>query len=326
MSPEALGSLVDNLAVNRARAAVGPGSGATYASHQRMIEWACGLFGASPVPAPAQLIRRVAALVNAPSTMRGWLAAWRDLHIQQNLTRVGDADPLLRRIRIGAQKYAPPPPPKKRLRVNLLRKVVVSAARRGEFRLGGAILIAYLFGLRVPSELIAQIVWSKLRVQDLDLSIVGLRRKGKRVPSELTRLCVCATDRMLCWHLWLQAIREADPGARGDQHVFPFTVRDYTEGLRRLLAESGVPAGELHLWSSHCARRGSGADVLAAEGPLPVALGGERGRHSRGACGLSGMMAHGEWASKNSATHYASLDEIDRHAIATAIVLASDSD
>ena len=326
ITSEALGSIVDNIAMNRARAAVGPGSGTTYASHQRMIEWACGLFGMPPVPASPQLVRRVAALVNAPATLRGWLAAWRDLHIQRNLPWAGDADPLLRRIRASVQKAAPPPPPKKRLQIKLLRKVVRAAARRGEFRLGGAILFAYLFGLRVPSELLAQIVWSKFHVQARQITIAGLKRKGKRYPSDLTRLCVCQADQMLCWHLWYQALREADPAAQGGHKVFPLSVQQYTDGLRRLLAESGIPGAELRSWSSHCARRGSGADVLAGEGPLPVALGGERGRYSRGACGLSGMLAHGEWASKHTAMHYASLDEMDRHAIATAIVLASDSD
>ena len=239
---------------------------------------------------------------------------------------IGDSDPLLRRIRIGAQKAAPPPPPKKRLQLRLLRRMVQSAAREREFVLGGAILFAYLFGLRVPSELLAQVVWSKLRIRPREISISGLKRKGKRYLSSLTRLCVCSADQLLCWHLWIQALREANLEARGDQTVFPLSIQTYTEGMRRMLAKAGNPGEELRLWSSHCARRGSGADVLAGEGPLPVALGGEPCCLGRGARGLSGMLLHGEWASKHSASHYASLDEMDRHAIATAIVLASDSD
>ena len=318
--------LLDSVAASRARAAVGPGSGPTYASHQRMIEWACSLFGAPPVPAPTRLVRRVAALVNSPSTLRGWLAAWRDVHIQRDVPWVGDVDPLLRRMRVGTGKAAPPPPEKKRLRLPHLRKVLQSAASRGEFRLGAAILIAYMFGLRVPSELLAQVVWGKLRRGRQDLTIVGLKRKGKPALSNLTRLCVCSSDELLCWHLWLQALQEYHESSGEADKFFPFSVHHYTQGLRQLLAAAGVAGGELHLWTSHCARRGSGADVLAAEGPLPIALGGGHRRRCRGSSGLVGMLAHGEWSTKFSASHYATLDEMDRHALAQAIALASDSD
>ena len=107
--------------------------------------------------------------------------------------------------------------------------------------------------------------------------------------------------------------------------MFPMSVAAYTSGLRRLLAQAGVPSAELASWTSHCARRGSAADVLAAEGPLPKALVGSRvGGARRG--GLANMLAHGEWASKASASHYASLDEMNQHAMAHFLINGSDSE
>lgn len=323
-----LEQLLDHVATNRAHAAIGPGSGPTYASHQRMIEWACTLLGAAPVPASVHLVRRVAALVNSPSTLRGWLAAWRDLHIQRDLPWVGDSDPLLRRMRTGTQKLAPPQPQKRRLRRGLLRSVLQVAARREEFQLGAAILFAYLFGLRVPSELLAQVSWARLRVSTSQLTIVGLKRKAKSELSDLTRLCVCSADEFLCWHLWLQALGDAvGTGSRSaPDRLFPISVATYTAGLQRLLAAAGVPATELPEWTSHCARRGSAADVLASEGPLTAALGAKGAKGWPKHQGLARMLEHGEWASKAAASHYASTDEMDRHALAQALINGSDSE
>lgn len=48
MPQSSLLHFVDHVAASRARAAVGPGSGPTFASHQRMIQWACSLFDEPP--------------------------------------------------------------------------------------------------------------------------------------------------------------------------------------------------------------------------------------------------------------------------------------
>ena len=312
--------LLDFIAANRARAAVSQGTGITYSSHQRMIHWACSLFGEAPAPASEQLIRRVTCLVNSHSTLRGWLAAWKDMHTQRGMRWAGDDDQYLTRMRKGVQRLAPPVPTKKRLRRRLLREVLRAAVRLGDLRMGAAILIAYLFGLRVPSELLGQLRPSMLRSSNGSLTIQNLRRKAKPHPCDLTRLCVCASDQFLCWHVWLDAI--ALPAESNDR-IFPMSAEQYTRDLRKLLGLAGVPEDELNLWTTHCARRGSAADVLAAEGPIPVALGG---LNARGTSGLTGMLAHGQWCSKSSASHYASKDEMDSHALAHGIINDSESD
>ena len=60
--------------------------------------------------------------------------------------------------------------------------------------------------------------------------------------------------------------------------------------LRPLIQESGVPESELHLWTSHAFRRGSGVDVLESQG-------------------VAAMVAHGEWSDPRAAQPYASLEE-----------------
>ena len=108
--------------------------------------------------------------------------------------------------------------------------------------------------------------------------------------------------------------------------LFDMSVQQYTADLREFLVLAGTPQAEAWQWSSHCARRGSAADVLAAEGPLPLALGGAGWRANPRAFGVPGMLAHGEWATKAAAAHYASLDEMDQCSLAISIAEDSGSD
>ena len=161
-------------------------------------------------------------------------------------------------------------------------------------------------------------------LQDSQLTIVELKRKAKPELSCLTRLCVCAADEFMCWHPWLRVMQERKP-RRDSDYLFPISVATYTAGLRGLLAHAGVPGAELPSWTSHCARRGSAADVLAAEGPLASAVVGAAAQgHRRG--GLACMISHGEWAGRASAAHYVSVDEMDRHAMAQILINGSDSE
>ena len=84
-------------------------------------------------------------------------------------------------------------------------------------------------------------------------------------------------------------------------------IHHFTEKLRALLAEAGVPAAELPLYSSHAFRRGSAADILHAHG-------------------LNAMLHHGEWNSMQTAMHYVSKDEVDRSALGAAVAEMSDDD
>ena len=61
----------------------------TYASHLRMIGWACDLFGHEPLGCTVQQVRRVAAVCVCASTQRGWLSAWAMAHQISGRTWVG---------------------------------------------------------------------------------------------------------------------------------------------------------------------------------------------------------------------------------------------
>ena len=108
--------------------------------------------------------------------------------------------------------------------------------------------------------------------------------------------------------------------------MFDMSVQQYTADLREFLVLAGIPQAEALQWTSHCARRGSAADVLAAEGPLPLALGGVGWRANHRTFGVPGMLAHGEWTTKAAAAHYASLGEMDQCSLALSIAEESGSE
>ena len=79
--------------------------------------------------------------------------------------------------------------------------------------------------------------------------------------------------------------------------------------LRPAIIETGVSEQQAQSWTSHCFRRGSGVDVLEAQG-------------------VAAMVRHGDWANARSAEPYASRDEQFASALAHArwAVDASDDD
>ena len=72
--------------------------------------------------------------------------------------------------------------------------------------------------------------------------------------------------------------------------------------MRRLhppLIAIGIGEADLHLWTSHCFRRGSSIDVRCARG-------------------VRAMLSHGQWGSAQAAEPYASADELFAVSIAAA--------
>ena len=59
---------------------------------------ACALLGCSALPAQLSSVRRVSRMVNNPSTLRGWLAAWRHLHLLAHKSWPRDQDPFLHMV------------------------------------------------------------------------------------------------------------------------------------------------------------------------------------------------------------------------------------
>ena len=93
----------------------------------------------------------------------------------------------------------------------------------------------------------------------------------------------------------------------GSGRCFDFTATSLMNKLHAHLLETGVPAAEIHLWTSHCFRRGSGVDMLEDKG-------------------IRAMVDHGEWSSARAAEPYASSDEQRAVALAAAALCVDDSD
>ena len=71
------------------------------------------------------------------------------------------------------------------------------------------------------------------------------------------------------------------------------------------LQATGVPHQQVHEWTSHCFRRGSGVDVLEAHG-------------------VAAMVAHGGWSDPRAAEPYATADEQHAAGMATSALLVMD--
>ena len=103
-------AVCDAIADARANAGVRPSSANTYDSHLRGVDFVCGVLDESPLPASLATIRRVSSVVGNPSTLRGWLAAWRRLHLIARLPWPGDRDPFLLAVRAGLRHNIGPAP------------------------------------------------------------------------------------------------------------------------------------------------------------------------------------------------------------------------
>ena len=236
-------AILDEVAQNRVKAALAFKTNATYASHVRMIEWACSILGERAVPAETNTIIRVSSLVNNPNTLRGWLAAWRAWHIQLRRQWQGDKDPILRSTRAGTLRIAPLMPQKGRMRFRLWLDMLRNAALATEIEFGAACNFSYMFALRVPSELLKQFCSAKLRQTRDQLHYGGIRRKGKSVLSFLSRWCVCQHSPLCCWHLWLAALTELrGPQWPEDEPLITMSGQSFTKKLREALMAAGVAA------------------------------------------------------------------------------------
>ena len=295
-------AICDQVADARDGGAVAESTIRTYGSHLLQIGRTCDLLTSCGLPASLERIRRVTSVVNDPSTLRGWLAAWRLMHICARMPWAGDHDPYLVAIRTGLHKRLGPLPIKRRCRKQLLRKVVRLAALGQQWEMGALAVSAYMFGLRVPSELIKQATASLFNVSNPGRSVYGpIRRKGALGLRTLARWCVCHADILLCPHDWLEILIQLRPSG--------LLFRTPLHKLMRQFQDFAVACGEtaVHEFTSHCFRRGAGIDVLEAHG-------------------LKAMLTFGQWSSPQAAMPYASADEQTARALGTALADLSEED
>ena len=89
--------------------------------------------------------------------------------------------------------------------------------------------------------------------------------------------------------------------------AFQMTPKSFHTGFRALLVQVGFHQDEALEFTSHAMRRGVAADVL--------------GTH-----GLQAMLDYGDWGTQRSASHYATFDEMDQHALGTMAAELSEDD
>ena len=139
--------------------------------------------------------------------------------------------------------------------------------------------MAWLFLLRVPSELLRQFKPDLLQSLRGDggsvrawLTYGPIRRKACDRPVVLQRPCLCAgSSKLLCPHPWLRAL-----AWHGNHFSLP-SGSMVNHRLQQGVAELGEP--EAKHYASHDWRRGSAFDVLKSEGlHAMMVLGGWSGR------------------------------------------------
>lgn len=302
------GALLDAVFASRTSAAHADGTHTTYRSHLNMIDWACRVINSDPLPATLSTIHRISVIVNDATTLRGWLAAWKLAHDCVGWPWKGDLDPRLRAARLGTMRLMPPKLEERRARMAHTVMLVKWALRRNERRWklwGGIAAMSYVFGFRIPSEVLRQ--WKTQAAGGASFRIVKgdggetivkygpYVRKGRFHHGFSSRGCLCKEQRILCPHLWTEAFDELlIQSAEG------ITLKEFTAMLREAVSAS-LPVssqGRLNDWTSHAFRRGGAVDILQSKG-------------------VQAMLQHGEWAAEASAHSYASLDEVDTQKLKT---------
>ena len=206
-------ALLDGIADRRASQNLSEGSSHSYHSHLNQIRHACELLCEDWLPAALHTIRRVTSVVNNPSTLRGWLAAWRYVHIVAGATWLGDGDLFLRAVRLGLLRHVGPPPMRMRMQAPRLIKVLRYCINNDLTLVGAAAALAYIFALRVPSELLRQAGVTLFTTADSRRIQYGpIRRKGQPRLTTLTRWCTCDWCPLLCAHPWVAYLRETTSG------------------------------------------------------------------------------------------------------------------
>ena len=294
-----IASLADGVVERRFMCKIAATSTATYASHLRMIGWACELFGHEPLGCTVAQIRRVAAVCSCASTQRGWLSAWAMAHQLAGQDWAGDADIILRGLRLGTLKCQVPRLPRNRIDRKMIRPLLQKAIVKGKIWWAVILILTYSFLLRMPSELFAQYKRELVSVHGGRFVFGPIRRKQRIDWCEAVAFCVCAQDQSLCLHEWLPVLDELENKSREQPALGGYSPSSWTSDLRDLLSAIGVP--EPADWYGHDVRRGGAADAFAASG-------------------VHTMLSRGGWRSVAGARPYVSGDEINAGLLAQSVI------
>ena len=293
-----ISSLADGVVERRFMCKIAASSTDTYASHLRMIGWACELFGHDPLGCSVQQIRRVAAVCASASTQRGWLSAWAMSHQIAGRPWAGDDDIILRGLRLGTLKCQVPRFPRNRIDRKMVRSLLKRAVSAGKLWWAAILILAYSFLLRMPSELFAQFRRELLAVHGGRFVYGPIRRKQRQDWCNPVAFCTCGQDQALCLHAWIPVLDElrSQPHA---QLMGGYSPSSWTAELRSLLGALGVANPED--WYGHDVRRGGAADAFAASG-------------------VDAMLARGGWRSVAGARPYVPGDELSAGFLAQSVI------
>ena len=124
----------------------------------------------------------------------------------------------------------------KSLRRPLLPQLLQGAVEKGDFQAGAIMNLAYVFALRVTSELLHQGYKAQFYITSAAISITGLKRKAQKTPLELFWKCTSGSDPLLCPHPWAAASMQDSSG----EQLFTMTIAEFHSSLHKLLESFGV--------------------------------------------------------------------------------------
>ena len=299
----------------RVVASISCSSAITYASHIRSVARFCNIMRRPAVPATAELVLLYATVCGCAATLRGHIAVWHKAHLL-----AGIASPHIPSDYRGTAALQAPRRPRPGARRQLVEAIARAAVLRREFRFAAACVLAYVFLLRVPSELLGQFRVSNTRAARGWGAAVGMSpgallvRKNRPAGTTLSRACTCREHdppAQLCPHMWLQYLRESCP----DDLLFEgYSYSRFISDLRstlRLVASSDPVLrehiGDPATWGSHAFRTGAGRDILAASG-------------------VTAARDAGQWDSLAGLQAYTTADGIDARALAEVLVESADDE
>lgn len=297
-----LGAALDEVVHGRMGNLLAEGSCTTYQSHVRLILQFCLLLNASPLPAERSTVMRFIGLFNNARTLRGALAAWRQLHIRSHVLWVLEGDVYCSMLQRAVRRSMAPRAPRHALRKPLAVRLVLMAVDKGGqwLEVAAIVALAYVFGLRVPSELLRQRRAGLWSYGGTAIHYGPIGRKHRNGQVTLMRSCICSSVPVLCPHIWARYVQEALPLAKS----FTMTGADFNRHFQTLHRE--LSAGDARGWTSHAMRRGMALDVLEEHG-------------------FGAMLRAGDWNS-TGAFAYASREHVEQRLVGQMFANFSDDD
>ena len=183
-----------------------------------------------------------------------------------------------------------------------IQTIILAHSKRTTFWLQIAAIIAlsYVYGFRVPSELLTQSTADKWHISPKVITYGPIRRKNRPRPVTLVRSCICGSAPALCPHPWSLFIKTHLPASES----FVLTGARFNQAFQQLHTELG--STDVQGWTSHAMRRGMALDVLDDQG-------------------FGAMLKAGDWHG-GGAFAYASRDKVEQRLIGEMFAFHSDDE